>query len=408
MDASKRRLSIVLYRNMLRWCQEVDPNVSLRAYHPTIANSVELELLLKKEFREKCGPTELKSRQSKAMEAMRRMNEIKQEVLSMVTDDDQQQPIQEAAAEQDVSLGSLEYISSVDWLPSIQEMVSMHATESLHDSQADETTIYPMFPLGGRLYDPNEPVLPLFSPVSDIAAPGMEIPLKIFEPRYRQLYNDLLQSPNRRRVVVPFPHPTESNRYATHGLLWEVVSLQEVADETNGVVQYLTNHLVTKPVRIERVMNPQQWETQEAYLKAECTIVEDWQDSDSNTVGFESLEEELQEWVDQQQQQQGGSHLVSKVAINALRMDGIWGLVKVWNSHLQQELLRRQVKVGAEIKIQQCKTAAEVETVQLPHRARLLQLMLDRSLLVPALLQRRDDTERFQYMLQLVKKERER
>jgi len=43
----------------------------------------------------------------------------------------------------------------------------------------------------------------------------------------------------------------------------QVTNLNEIADDTNGKIQYLAQHVVTKPIIMEEILNPQVWATKE-------------------------------------------------------------------------------------------------------------------------------------------------
>jgi hypothetical protein len=50
--------------------------------------------------------------------------------------------------------------------------------------------------------------------------------------------------------------------YAFHGLLYECMRLQDVADETDGKVKLLCHYLVTKTIRIDKIVKPTAWTSQ--------------------------------------------------------------------------------------------------------------------------------------------------
>jgi hypothetical protein len=393
-----RRLILTLYRSMLRWCNDVNPKLPLADFIEyngrDIVHAGSLKEFVRESFRrdQKGNPQD---RITEAITALRHLNELRpvlddweetnnfEELLGILANDDgtDDEPLDESWTEQ--------LINAVDWLPSIEQ--------SQPSSSSDETTVdttFPLFPLQGPLYSSTGP-MPLFTSIQDIPIPGMEISLTIFEPRYRKLYQDILTS-GTKKFVVPFCHPTHSAKWATHGLLYEVVHVKEVADETNGVIQYMANHLVTKPILIKSVLNPQVWETQETYLQIKGHVVKD-----DFVTDVEPLELILQDWIDTT-----NNHPLAIRAMGGLRAEGIWGFVNVWNNYLQQELLNLQVQIAAEAQQQGVVVATDEEATKRPqpHRPRLLSLHLDIALLVPMLLQL--DNEKMEYLLEVVDKER--
>lgn len=383
-----KRLILTLYRSMMRWCNGVNPKVPLADFieynNRDIVNTGSLKELVKESFRrdQKGDPQE---RITEALTALRYLNEIKpvlddwvetnelEELLSILANDaHDDEPLDESWTEQ--------LINAVEFLPTIEQSQPSPSDEKV-------ATSFPLFPLQGPLYSSMGP-LPLFTSPQDIPIPGKEITLNIFEPRYRQLYQDILTS-GTKKFVVPFCHPTQPAKWATHGLLYEAVHVKEVADETNGVIQYVVNHLVTKPILIKRILNPQVWETQETYLQVEGQVVKD-----EFVTDLEPLELVLQDWIDTT------NHPLAVSAMGGLRAEGVWGFVNVWNNYLQQELLLLQIQIASKA---QSEGVTEELIFQKPHRPRLLSLHLDIALLVPTLLQL---DKKLEYLLDIVDKER--
>eukprot|EP00980_Cylindrotheca_fusiformis_P001764 scaffold405_cov132-Cylindrotheca_fusiformis.AAC.16 len=144
-------------------------------------------------------------------------------------------------------------VDSVSWLPSVIGKKSSGDTPSVKEG----TEVLPLFPLGGFVYTPNT-----------------EHVLNIFEPRYRQMYSDILMNGTKRFVVVT-SHPTEKGSFAQTGVLFELEDLKEVSEQTADQIKYICNHKVTGRVTIHKILNPEAWESRETYLKAEGTIHDD-------------------------------------------------------------------------------------------------------------------------------------
>ena len=151
-------------------------------------------------------------------------------------------------------------IDSVNWLPSVYDS---SPSRSVFDSATTEeeedalTENLPLFPLGGIVYTPNS-----------------EHVLNIFEPRYRQMYNDILMNGSK-RFCVAMCHPSEEGRFAQVGVLFSLEELKEVSEMTNDQVKYICNHRVTGRVRLHKVLNPEAWENRDTYLKVKGTIIDD-------------------------------------------------------------------------------------------------------------------------------------
>ncbi|CAJ1356613.1 unnamed protein product [Effrenium voratum] len=78
-------------------------------------------------------------------------------------------------------------------------------------------------------------VLPLF-PMSGAYFPHAQPELSIFEPRYRQLYNDILVSGSR-RFVVATPNP-DADSIAEVGVVFYLDDLTDVSEESGDEVKY--------------------------------------------------------------------------------------------------------------------------------------------------------------------------
>jgi len=166
----------------------------------------------------------------------------------MVEDDDDNNPLSRG-------------IDSVSWLPSVYDA---DISRSVFDASAnpdievnEDTETLPLFPLGGIVYTPNS-----------------EHILNIFEPRYRQMYNDILMNGSK-RFVVSMCHPSEEGRFAQVGVLFSLEELKEVSEMTADRVKYICNHRVTGRVKLHKVLNPEAWENRDTYLKVKGTIIDD-------------------------------------------------------------------------------------------------------------------------------------
>lgn len=176
-------------------------------------------------------------------------------------------------------------IDSVSWLPSVYDPSPARSVfdAAAASSGADEdevgiTETLPLFPLGGIVYTPNS-----------------EHILNIFEPRYRQMYNDILMNGSK-RFVVAMCHPSDEGRFAQVGVLFSLEELKEVSEMTADRVKYICNHRVTGRVRLHQVLNPEVWESRDTYLKVKGTIIDDtgeFSKSDDNDSMDESISKKL-------------------------------------------------------------------------------------------------------------------
>jgi Lon protease-like protein len=163
-------------------------------------------------------------------------------------------------------------IESVSWLPSVVGAKDID-NPNITNKGAE---ILPLFPLGGIVYTPNS-----------------EHVLNIFEPRYRQMYTDILMNGSK-RFVVSMSHPTEKGRFAQMGVLFELQDLKEVSEMTADQIKYICNHKVTGRVKLHRILNPSAWTSRETYLRVEGTIFDDsGKEQTASEEEEESVDEEI-------------------------------------------------------------------------------------------------------------------
>ena len=223
-----------------------------------------------------------------------------------------------------------------------------------------EAEVLPLFPLGGIVYTPNS-----------------EHVLNIFEPRYRQMYTDILMNGSK-RFVVSMSHPTETGRFAQTGVLFELEELKEVSEQTADQIKYICNHKVTGRVKIHRVLNPEAWENRDTYLRVEGTIEDDSgrEDEDAEDDGekekndegiandvygavtaalgggsFSKVEKALKDsFADlvaiQHELEEDVRFTKASVVSLAVRSgpgkDGLWQTIRLWQSFADQRLMARQ------------------------------------------------------------------
>jgi hypothetical protein len=200
-----------------------------------------------------------------------------------------------------------------------------------------------------------------------VYTPNSEHVLNIFEPRYRQMYTDILMN-GTKRFVVSMSHPTEPGRFAQTGVLFELLDLKEVSEQTKDQIKYICSHKVTGRVKLHRVLNPEAWESRDTYLRVEGTllsdddeVVEDASSSsgdevygaltDAIPVGNPQEEKalrtafadlvEIQHDVEEDVRFTRASVLTLAIKPGAGE-DGLWQTVRLWQSFVDQRLMARQ------------------------------------------------------------------
>ena len=229
-------------------------------------------------------------------------------------------------------------INSVSWLPSVLKSSSQVIT-----SIRDGNEILPLFPLGGIVYTPNSQHV-----------------LNIFEPRYRQMYTDILMNGSK-RFVVSMSHPTEQGRFAQTGVLFALEDLKEVSEQTGDAIKYICNHKVVGRVKLHRVINPEAWASRETYLKVEGTICDDTKEPEKPSVDDvygalasatisqdeEALRKSFIALVNAQHELEEDIRF-TKASSDRLAVkdgpgeDGLWQTIRLWQSYVDQRLVGRQ------------------------------------------------------------------
>lgn len=217
-------------------------------------------------------------------------------------------------------------VDSVDWLPSVHK-------DSIRTSSPENVSvdaqIIPLFPLGGIVYTPNS-----------------EHILNIFEPRYRQMYSDILMNGSK-RFVVSMVHPTDPGRFASMGVLFELEDLKEVSEQTGDQIKFICNHKVTRRVKIQRVINPDAWASRKTYLKTEASILPEDDATDEDPMNEKLLIDAFKDMVNIQHDLEEDVRF-TKSATTTLAIkpgageSGLWQTIKLWQSFVDQRLMARQ------------------------------------------------------------------
>jgi len=249
------------------------------------------------------------------------------------------------------------------------------------------------------------------------------------------LYRDLLHNNNdthKREFIVPFPHPFEDGRFAAFGSIFEIKTVRDVADESNGQFQLLCNHLVTKPVQILEITNPLEFvRPHQTYLRARAKIL----DNDSSLYSL-ALKDDLRDDLRPLEElvltlkerlpalsltsDNHNSRPIDKLLLDRLLLEAreghVWTVAHVWLATLQAEILELQMKIASETDIQAQQQQQEeddeedddaafrsMRRAQEPYRDHLRCLLIEVSTLTPWLLQEKSHKAQCQLMCQRIR-----
>jgi len=260
-------------------------------------------------------------------------------------DDDDEDEDEDDDEDEPLSKG----VNSVSWLPSCVGAKGP-VDAAVEASGGKGAEVLPLFPLGGIVYTPNS-----------------EHILNIFEPRYREMYTDILMNGSK-KFVVSMSHPTDKGRFAQTGVLFELEDLKEVSEQTGDRIKYICSHKVTGRVKIHRILNPEAWENRDTYLRVEGTITDDSgknapPENDAYGAVMAAAEEDLAEQkalrdafcdlVDLQHNLEEDVRFTRASAASlAVKPgsgeDGLWQTIRLWQSFVEQRLMARQNELQRE------------------------------------------------------------
>jgi len=195
--------------------------------------------------------------------------------------------------------------------------------------------------------------MPLF-PLGVTYLPYTTNVLNIFEPRYRQMYNDILFSGARRFMVCNVD--SETGRLAETGVIFYLDELKEVSEQTQDRVKYVGSHSVVGRVQLLKILNPSVAGTRETYLKAEVVELVDTDASESREAEEESLRELFNQLVDVQAAIGEEPRFTEAVkgtidfsSGSSTDDKGLWGTVVLWQQFLEQRASVTGQKMQREI-----------------------------------------------------------
>jgi len=229
-------------------------------------------------------------------------------------------------------MGGRDFNAMVRWLPA---MDPSKEDEVITPEQAieTETMVLPVFPLGSMVYMPH----------SDHV-------LNIFEPRYRQMYSDILFNGSR-RFVVPCSNP-ETGQLAGVGAVFYLEDLKEVSEQTADAVKYVCSHKVIGRVSIKRTLNDRVWADRTGYLKAVVEPLEDGDDDEDLSTREGQLTERFAAIIENQTKLQETVRFTENLidTLSAARgEDGLWRLAGLWQSLLQNRLTAKENELSTSI-----------------------------------------------------------
>uniref|UniRef100_A0A7S2E8M0 Uncharacterized protein n=1 Tax=Ditylum brightwellii TaxID=49249 RepID=A0A7S2E8M0_9STRA len=237
-------------------------------------------------------------------------------------------------------------IDSISWLPSVHNFFDTSAdstkTSTRGSSNRRRMDLFSSSSLPQKKKEEkpkqitsirkNAKIMPLFPFSSkDIHIPHSEHSLSIFEPRYIELFEHVLDSKRldgEPEFAVTICHPMKDGVFAQYGVIFRVLDFMEVdsngnsddGDEdnmdvivdfalndlgggdaaggimdedgdmlddivggsgggglssSNSKVKYIAHHEVVGIVKIHQVLNPEDWKSKDTYLRVEASVVDD-------------------------------------------------------------------------------------------------------------------------------------
>eukprot|EP00633_Aureoumbra_lagunensis_P001449 CAMPEP_0197304468 /NCGR_PEP_ID=MMETSP0890-20130614/52269_1 /TAXON_ID=44058 ORGANISM="Aureoumbra lagunensis, Strain CCMP1510" /NCGR_SAMPLE_ID=MMETSP0890 /ASSEMBLY_ACC=CAM_ASM_000533 /LENGTH=298 /DNA_ID=CAMNT_0042784481 /DNA_START=325 /DNA_END=1221 /DNA_ORIENTATION=- len=162
------------------------------------------------------------------------------------------------------------------------------------------------------------------------------------------------------------PDNSQGKEFAQVGVVFFLEDLKEVSQQTNDAIKYICQHKVLdKRVCIHSVLNPEDWVTQETYLRCEVSELEDT-DTDVDTTSLEIRLKELLGRVADMQEENKEDVRFSKEAISRLYpkrgvgSDGtLWEIVELWKNFLDARAQASSRKIQGDIQARLVKFLAD-------------------------------------------------
>jgi len=191
--------------------------------------------------------------------------------------------------------------------------------------------------------------MPLF-PANGVYIPGSTEVLNIFEPKYRQMYNDILHTGSKRFAVAMF----NKGRITEYGTVLNIDNIQDVAEQTNDQIKYRVTHTVGDRCRIIRILNADALEDNDKYLQVEVEIL---QDKDENE-DVDHIHEEMITYTNEcfaifvdLQVRLNETVRFNPGVVNEFNVDrdGLWKAISLWKSYMTQITIQEEKKLQANI-----------------------------------------------------------
>eukprot|EP00957_Ditylum_brightwellii_P166014 12639690-Ditylum_brightwellii.AAC.1 len=267
-------------------------------------------------------------------------------LLENIYDDDEEEDDDDEKEGEGNGLILDDMIDSISWLPSVHNFFDTSAdstkTSTRGSSNRRRMDLFSSSSLPKKKKEEkpkqitsirkNAKIMPLFPFSSkDIHIPHSEHSLSIFEPRYIELFEHVLDSKRldgEPEFAVTICHPMKDGVFAQYGVIFRVLDFMEVdsngnsddGDEdnmdvivdfalndlgggdaaggimdedgdmlddivggsgggglssSNSKVKYIAHHEVVGIVKIHQVLNPEDWKSKDTYLRVEASVVDD-------------------------------------------------------------------------------------------------------------------------------------
>ena len=189
----------------MRWCQDIPPTLPLDEFIPemrgVVMDNVKVfQTILRESFREDSS-VPVAERIQEGISGLRQLNRARPDIeaysrqwgesIHKMQERQSKMKISTATSSVDMTVFDerawvQEQLDRISWLPKLEDC----APRSL---DIDKATKFPLFPLRGTMFHqdtitpPEVQLWTLCHCFLPIPLPGLEVPLQIFEPRYRQL-----------------------------------------------------------------------------------------------------------------------------------------------------------------------------------------------------------------------------
>lgn len=225
---------------------------------------------------------------------------------------------------------------------------AVRVRSSLEETNAEADPIRYLPPLDDAedgMPDPKANVIPVFPLGSMVALPQTEQWLTIFEPRYRQMYDDIMLHGGRSFAVCTID-PKTGGMSETASVFY-LDEVQEVSEQTADQIKYICKHTAIGRCKLTKIINPTAWFSAKTYLRAEYEEMTDedadakYPDEEKQILEVVKSVIELQDKINEEPRFDSASFPTFEDGLNNKEL---WSLASYWQTLAKERVNQIGIK----------------------------------------------------------------